>query len=208
MSHERNGSGACRSEGIVSEPTNFAGRYGAVVATLLDDERLCELGPGQPNHEVRTALMDLSAETVGGGRAVRDPEMATACLAGLWLWHDFLDESHRQSQSVETPTGSYWHGIMHRREPDASNAKYWFRRVGDHPIHPELAATVGRMVAEGVGSKGSFRVDGGWDAARFVDACEEARGQEDAAEAFCREVQRQEWLALFDYSFRAAFGGE
>ena len=54
-------------------------------------------------------------------------DMAQACLAGLWLYHDFLDESHSISQEIATSTGSFWHGIMHRREPDPSNAKYWFR---------------------------------------------------------------------------------
>ena len=66
--------------------------------------------------------------------------MAEGCLAGLWLLYDFLDESHTISQSLDTLEGSYWHGIMHRREPDYENAKYWFRRVPVHPIHAELAA--------------------------------------------------------------------
>ena len=44
--------------------------------------------------------------------------MAACCLCGLWLLHDFLDESHSLSQEITTDTGSYWHGIMHRREPD------------------------------------------------------------------------------------------
>ena len=49
--------------------------------------------------------------------------MASACLAGLWLYHDYLDESHAVSQSIHTPAGSYWHGLMHRREPDFANPK-------------------------------------------------------------------------------------
>ena len=62
-----------------------------------------------------------------------------ACIAGLWLLWDYLDESHHVSQSLETPEGSYWHGIMHWREPDYGNSKYWFRRVGQHAIFPQLA---------------------------------------------------------------------
>ena len=56
--------------------------------------------------------------------------MAAACLAGLWLHHNFLDESHTLSQDIDTTTGSYWHAIMHRREGDYGNAKYWLHRVG------------------------------------------------------------------------------
>ena len=57
--------------------------------------------------------------------------MAACCLAGVWLLHDYLDESHTISQRIDTPSGSFWHGIMHRREGDFSNAKYWFR-----PLRP------------------------------------------------------------------------
>ena len=64
------------------------------------------------------------------GQPARHRELARACLAGLWLYHDFLDEAHRISQSLHGREGSYWHGIMHRREGDFANAKYWFHRVG------------------------------------------------------------------------------
>src|SRR5208282_3154263 len=51
------------------------------------------------------------------------PDNGSAMLAGLWLWHDGLDESHRISQGLSSPAGSFWHAIMHRREGDFSNSK-------------------------------------------------------------------------------------
>ena len=53
--------------------------------------------------------------------------------AGLLLYIDDLDGSHERSQSIESDEGSYWHGIMHRREGDFWNSKYWFRRAGSLP---------------------------------------------------------------------------
>src|SRR5256885_982720 len=55
--------------------------------------------------------------------ASSNPAEAAGVLAGLWLWHDFLGESHKIAQSLATPSGSMWHAIMHRREGDFSNSK-------------------------------------------------------------------------------------
>ena len=67
--------------------------------------------------------------------------------AALYLKHGHLDDCHKIAQQVETPTGSYWHGIMHRHECDISNSHYWYDRVGEHPVltaiggYPQTAAT-------------------------------------------------------------------
>ena len=110
-------------------------RYASPVAALLGEPRALALDRGAPNRAAFDQLSALTEARLCDGHAVRDREMARACLAALWLYHDFLDESHRISQSVHGREGSYWHGIMHRREGDYANAKYWFRRVGAHPIH-------------------------------------------------------------------------
>jgi hypothetical protein len=112
----------------------------------------------------------------------------------LWLAFDFLDESHTISQGLETSEGSYWHALMHRREPDASNAAYWFRRVGDHPIFDTLAKE---------GQELGFRLRGQrWDPFAFVDQCEEHRGTGSEEEMLLRLVQQREWELLFEWCCR------
>ena len=59
---------------------------------------------------------------------------ASLVKAAIYLKHGFLDEAHVIAQGVPTATGSYWHGIMHRHEGDISNSKYWYARVGEHPV--------------------------------------------------------------------------
>src|SRR5262249_50800059 len=113
--------------------------YGPTIAALLREDRLAPLGPGTPNRSVRAALEAATAEKLFGDQQVRDRHMADACRAGLWLYHDFLDESHKISQDIDTPTGSYWHAIMHRREPDPSNSKNLWRRGGSHSLLPPHA---------------------------------------------------------------------
>jgi hypothetical protein len=171
-------------------------RYPPVVAALLAPSRLAELGPGIPSRSAKAALERLTPETVCPN--FRYGSMATACLAGVWLYHDFLDESHRVSQDIDTTTGSYWHGIMHRREPDASNAKYWFRRVGQHPVFAELAKEAAALGYRGVGKE--------WDAFAFVDSCEEHRGTGSEDEELLRRMALREWELLFDWCYRQAIG--
>lgn len=177
-------------------------KYGPAVADLLDGDRLCELGPGKPNRSAFAALQALS--TAGVVPNVKSQEMAACCLSGLWLWHDFLDESHDISQDLGSAEGSYWHGIMHRREPDYSNSKYWYRRVGSHPIFESLAENVAEL-------SNSFELDAtassfaaAWDPYDFVDlVCDVARGRSDSKE-FCQQVARLEWQLLFDYCYEQA----
>ena len=113
-------------------------QYASSVAALLREPRLMPLDRGEPNRTAFDQLRALDEVLLFDGQPVRHRELARACLAGLWLYHDFLDEAHRISQSLHGREGSYWHGIMHRREGDFANAKYWFRRVGRHPIHETL----------------------------------------------------------------------
>ncbi len=183
--------------------------YRGVPQELLVPERLCELGPGKPNKAARAALESLDAPALADGRTVADADMAACCISGLWLLHDYLDQSHTISQNVDTASGSYWHGIMHRREPDYSNAKYWFRRVGRHEVFPVLAENVKELVQD----SGDERIAngwvgrGGWDAAAFVDSCERKNGSGMPAELYCRRVAQLEWKLLFDDCYRSAFAG-
>ncbi|MDQ2799366.1 MAG: hypothetical protein M3Y13_06960 [Armatimonadota bacterium] len=59
--------------------------------------------------------------------------------AGLHLINDDLAASHVLSQSLEgEPLADYWHAIIHRREGDYGNSRYWFGRVGSVPILTEV----------------------------------------------------------------------
>ena len=130
------------------------------------------------------------------------PQQQELIRSLLLLWHDHLDASHNISQGFENADGSFVHAIMHRREPDYWNAKYWWRRVGPHPAFPEIARRVSERFA---GSRRRGEADlatkvlpgGKWDACAFVDACEAAVGVAER-EAMLREIQRVETEVLLE----------
>lgn len=183
--------------------------YGSTIGVLLEPERLCELGPGMPNRTVQEKLETLDVETAFEGREVVDREMAQCCLSALWLLHDYLDESHVISQGIQTTTGSYWHGIMHRREPDFSNAKYWFRRVGEHPVFESLCREARRLTqAESLSSQAGFLVEqSSWDPMRFIDLCESVVHGRGSEQELCRRIAQIEWRLLLDDCYQKAVSG-
>lgn len=181
------------------DPTAF----GPAVAPLLAGDRLPDLGPGRPNLAAKPMLQSLTPEKLFPA-GVADAEMARACLAGLWLLHDFLDESHEISQEIESPTGSFWHGIMHRREPDYGNAKYWFRRVGAHPVFEPLRRETAGLAAGGPPRAAFLVTQRTWDPFAFVDLCEASAAEDADCHALARRVQRLEWDLLFAHCYQRA----
>lgn len=179
----------------------------AAIRPLLAEERLPDLGPGQPNTEMKARLSGLSAEALANGKPIRDAEAAECCVSALWLWHDFLDESHRISQDISSRDGSYWHGIMHRREPDYGNAKYWFRRVGEHPVFEQLGAAAAELAeAETLDTPARFLTSGRWDPYRFIDWCEAIAEGKSRCGELARRIAKLEWQLLFADCWRRAFG--
>jgi hypothetical protein len=137
-----------------------------------------------------------------------DPEEAKAAVSGLWLWHDFLDTSHTLSQSIETPSGSFWHAIMHRREGDFSNAKYWYRRVGSHPALRTIAARINVLTESLPADKTLFRLTAnGFDPFALVDLVETVhRSSDHPHRSLAISLQTLEWQTLFETCIRAARG--
>jgi hypothetical protein len=184
--------------------------YGPFIAPILSEKRLNALGPGNPTEPApaNLSVMATELEQAFAPHPVRDRDMANGCLAGLLLYHDYLDESHRISQEIETQTGSYWHGLMHRREPDFSNAKYWFRRVGSHPIFAPLRAAAADLAGRvELQPSAKFLVtQSAWDPFAFIDLCESCLAGKSPHTLLCQQIQQREWELLFDFCYRQACG--
>jgi len=132
--------------------------YRRIVARLENRPELPALRPEYVWHPGLDAeIAKLPLAELAGDRP-DDAANAQALIAALHLWNDSLDAAHMLVQDLTASTGSALHGIMHRLEGDYGNAKYWFRRAGDHPAWHGLQSRAARWLQE---EKSGGRLPGG-----------------------------------------------
>jgi len=172
------------------------------VQKLFDTLQPPELGPGprpgiKSESELKKCLDTLLANSN------TPAEQWELIFALVLLWHDHLESAHEIAQGIANPTGSFVHGIMHRREPDYGNAAYWFRRVGKHPAFAEIANRASKALqAKGDGDLTRKLIsEGDWDPFAFITECEGAARSSSPAgvKELMRELQAIETSALFDW---------
>lgn len=161
-----------------------------------------ELGQG-PRAGVlsRARLLEVLGERrreLGG-----DPAAWERVTAALLLYHDHHNEAHDLVQDLSDAEATLIHALLHRREPDFWNAKYWFRQVADHPVYRMLTPRLAGLDAEGRMKPliTSLTLSGTLDPLALVDACEAAyrRPAGDPQVAFLRRVQEAEFHQLVEH---------
>jgi hypothetical protein len=166
--------------------------FGKCLGKLLTRREPGLLVPRGPwNPELQRDAVSLDAGKDPAWRALK---------AGLLLWNDDLDGCHQIAQELSDEFGAYLHGVMHRREPDYGNSKYWFRRAGDHPLFPQLHAAALELLGETPGLddyRKALTSGKKWDAFRMVSWCESAVEQREVS--FLRALQAIEIQGLTYY---------
>ena len=136
---------------------------------------------------LRGAAHDAVAAAVGDDAIAASAEL----VAGLWLYVDDLDRSHAVAQSLHSPTGSFWHAVMHRREGDFSNAQYWYCKAGIHPAMNHIDLTGG---GAGAGTDVAR-----YDPVAFTQRVQRAHERGDTRNPALVSEQAKEWKALFEW---------
>jgi hypothetical protein len=137
--------------------------------------------------------------TLLGGKSISDTAMVKLVRGGLLYAVDAIDAAHRFFQDESSDLGSYWHGMVHRREGDFDNARYWFRRAGRLAFFSELHS-------ESCSHSATMARQDQWDTYLLTGLCERVKFGEAESTAECVALQRAEFHAVFDYTWRKAVG--
>ena len=86
----------------------------------------------RPLDEAMPRLVEGSLTPVSGEaeRVAASVEGSPARRALAWLYVDDLERAHQVCQDDLSEMGSLLHAIVHRREGDFGNARYWLMRAG------------------------------------------------------------------------------
>ena len=162
-----------------------------------------ELGPGSRKGVLSQPVIEKKVSQFLEINSIktRKPGLVKALA---FLWNDHLEAAHELSQEDPSADGSFIHAIMHRREPDYWNSKYWWRRVGPHPAFQSIAKKTNVIFQEYAATPDlqSLVSDGQWQPDHFVDLCEKI--SDDPSHPFLQPLmtlQELETDALLEHLF-------
>lgn len=175
--------------------------YGSYFNLIFKENFTPDLDPGSPFKK----LNKIDLETAFANKEIKNKNMALACLSGLYLYFNYLDESHNLSQNIKTKEGSYWHAIMHRKEGDYWNSNYWFAKVGQHEIFKALLESA-KSIARDLKLDEVLEMlnkQKNWKAEIFNEQVEEALSRDSSSKLYqyCLTVQKEEMLLLFGFCY-------
>ncbi len=172
-------------------------RYSELIDRIFRTEKLLErLTPSEPlDRELARQIRDSDDATIVGGKTIGSPAIFSLVRGGLLYSLDSLETAHAIFQDAHGDLGSYWHGMMHRREADFDNARYWFRRAGGLPFFNALHGAASAVSPD-------MARQSNWDPYLFTGQCEQARFGAEELVAEMAKLQRAEFEAIFDYCWR------
>jgi hypothetical protein len=171
----------------------------ASILSLLDTPELAHLTM-KPRAGTRS-LNDLNREMDKIlADAALDRRYCALSRGAILLWHDHFEAAHELAQNEENADGSLLHAMIHRRETDLSNARYWFRRVGN--THPSFGCITGKVKIALMGTGHDSMAKqlmprDQWNPLAFVDLVEDTLRREDtASDQLLRQMQAAEFYCF------------
>ena len=172
-------------------------RYPDFVQRILLHERTLDNPlPTEPtDYELVIRLRETDDGKLFAGAPLLSAAPVGLVRAGLFYYHNALDDSHKQAAKDEGDAAAYWHGMVHRREGDFENARYWMRRAGEQPVFQEMHSRASDAAPQ-MGRQGH------WDPFLFIHLCEQYKYGETEYKKEIGHLQRVEFEVMFDYVWR------
>ena len=163
---------------------------------LLHERTLDEPLPSEPSdYAFVIRIREAGIDALLGGAAPLPQAPLPLLRAGLFYFHNALADAHKEVSKAESPEASYWHGMVHRREGDFENARYWMRRTGEHPAFQE-------MQSRASDASPNMAKQYGWDPFLFIHLCEQYKYGETTYKKELGHLQKVEFSVIFDYVWR------
>lgn len=142
----------------------------------------------------------------------------------LYQNNDDLDAAHQICQNAgndsDLPEISYWHGIIHRREPDFNNARSWFQKSQNLGVNDTLYRATYNLLQRAIqmpdyGNAREIALQflkhlqnqETWDVFYFLNLCEaQAQNKDPHLEKLLEDIQALEFQTLFHWTFQKAIG--
>ena len=168
-------------------PSNYERRcmsfeWSESLAHLINDEVMASYSSGEPSGQ-RDAIVNDNTFL----------NLANGCKTGIWLLHNYLEPAHEICQNEPTPEGSWWHAIVHRLEGDYWNSKYWYAKIGTHPVDSNIESRLKKLPESNLLSQ----LNRCWLPEEFVDLASSSEEQ-----SAIRLVSLAEWTELFRYCWQ------
>jgi hypothetical protein len=188
--------------------SEVAGESHVIIARLRSRKSLPPLKPEYAWHpRLDEEISALSEKRLAEGH----PDgllSAQAWKAALHLWNDSLAAAHELVEHLKSPSGAALHGIMHRREGDFDNAKYWFHQAGDHPAFHSLQSRAASYLRQQTILRGPLKEvfdqminQGNWNPYLFINAIaiQESHFGEEETRSLLEHLQQLELEALIRF---------
>lgn len=173
-----------------------------VERVLIFEDTLKNPLPGGPEDiEMVLRIRAASDAAVVGSAWLQDHSVLPLLRAGLFYFHDALDEARRLAEAPSGPLADYWRQMIHRRLGEFELARKYGRTAGELPPFQLML----RLVKDDCPVMAR---QANWDAYLVNSLAEQFRFGETDLLPQLRRLQRVEFGQIYRYTWKLAVGGD
>lgn len=168
---------------------------------LFEDTLQRPLPDGPQDIEMILRIRAASDADLIGSAWLEDRSLIPLLRAGLFYFHDAVEESCRHAELPRGPLADYWRQMIYRRLGEFELARHYGRSAGELPPFQLML----RLVKDDCPAMAR---QANWDAYLVNSLTEQFRFGESDLLPQLRRLQRVEFTHLYRYTWKLAVGGQ